>query len=259
MTSDLKRAVIISLGIHILLIVIGFFIFYDLLPEQLFRQIEILEFRMNRVPVTRVTDYRPVRDAGEPSIRDFSEGQSTNLAPQRVELPRVTTEFDDPLERIDIPRYRDVSTTPIKLDDDIGNIAARVQSSVSQDGRDLDATTIREQPLAFSGDEYLDELTSLLGDMSDSPTAYYLEGEILQRTIVNEVIPEYPAGLQRNATVIIQFDVHPDGSVNDLIVVKRDEAILEELSLNSLREWRFNPIPQEVIQKGRITFIYQLQ
>ncbi len=256
---DLKRAVMISLGFHVLLIFIGFFIHYEIIPEQLFKQIEILEFRMERMPVTRVTEYRPVRRVGEPGISDFSEGQSTNLAPKRVELPKVMTEIDDPLDRIHIPKHQDIATTPIKLNEQIGNTMARLRSPVAQDAHDLEASKIREQPLAVTGDDYLEHLTSLLGDKSDSPTAYYLEGEILQRTIVKEVVPEYPAGFQRNATVTVQFNVHPDGSVSDLIVIRRDEPVLEELSIKSLAEWQFNPIPQDVIQKGTITFIYQLE
>ncbi|MBW6516403.1 MAG: energy transducer TonB [Candidatus Cloacimonetes bacterium] len=257
--TDIRKALIVSIGIHVLLILIGFFIYYEIIPEQLFRQIEILDFRMERIPVTRVTDYRPVRTIGEPAIRDFTEGQSTNLAPLRVDLPKVMTEFDDPLERIDTPRQQEVATTPIKLSDDIGNTMSRMKSSIAQDARDLDATRIQEQPLTAPGDDYLDHLASLIGGSSDSPTAYYLEGEILQRTIVKEVVPDYPAGLQRNATVTIQFSVYPDGSVADLIIIKRDEAILEELSLNSLAQWQFNSIPQNIIQKGQITFVYQLQ
>lgn len=259
MTNDLKRAVFISLGFHALLILIGFVIYYEIIPEQLFKQIEILEFRMERIPVTRVTEYRPVRSVGEPGIQDRSEGQSANLAPARVDLPKVMTEFDDPLERIDTPVHREIATTPIKLDDQIGNTTAQVRSPIAQDARDLDASRIQEQPLAVTGDDYLERLASLIGEQSDSPTAYYLEGEILQRTIVREVVPEYPPDLQRNATVIIQFSVHPDGSVSDLIVVRRDDPVLENLSMESLAQWQFNPIPQDVVQRGRITFIYQLK
>jgi TonB family protein len=256
---DLKRAVMISLAFHILLIFIGYLIYYEIVPEQLIRQIEIMEFRMERVPVTRVTEYRPVRSVGEPGIRDFSEGQSTNLAPQRVELPKVMTEFDDPLERIDTPKHQDIATTPIKLDDQIGNIVTGVRSPVAQDAQDLEVGRIQEQPLVSAGTDYLEHMSSVIGEKSDSPTAYYLEGEILQRTILKEVVPEYPIGLQRNATVTVEFNVHPDGSVSDLIVTRRDEPLLEELSINSLAQWQFNPIPQNVVQKGRITFIYQLQ
>ena len=257
--TDLRKAIIISAGFHVLLIVIGFFIIFEIIPEQLFKQIEILEFRMERMPVTRVTDYRPVRTIGEPGISDLSQGQSTNLAPLRVDLPKVMTDFDDPLERINTPLHRDLATTPIRLDDNIGNTVARVESSIAQDARDLDASRIQEQPLTTPGDDYLDHIASLIGGDSDSPTAYYLEGEIRQRTILKEVIPEYPEGLQRNAYVTIQFSVHPDGSVSDMIITKRDEAILEELSLNSLALWQFNSIPQNVIQRGTITFVYQLR
>lgn len=257
--TSIQRALLISAAVHLLLLGLGFIIYYEITPEQLFRQIEILEFRMDQAPTSRVTDYRPVRRVGDPSIREFSEGQSSSHTPSKVELPKVTHEFDDPLQRIDIPTQPEVATTPFKLDERVGNTSDRVQGSISQDAIDLSAARIKEQPMALAGDDFLDRLNTLIGESSDSPSAYFLEGEIQQRTILKEVIPEYPEGLQRNATVEIQFNVYPDGRVGEMIIVKKDEAILEELSLESLSQWRFNPIPQDVVQKGKITFIYQLK
>lgn len=257
--NDLKKSMIISAAVHILLVGIGLMIYYEVTPEKFFDQIEILEFRMEQPPTTRVSEYRPVRRVGDPAVRDFSEGQSSNYAPSRVDLPQVRTEFDDPLDRIDMPLDENIATTPIKMDERIGNTMDRVHSRIAQDALDLSASTIEEQPLAVTGDDFLERLNSLIGDMEESPSAYFLEGEIRQRTILNEVIPEYPEGLQRNATVRVQFDVHPNGRVGEMVIIKKDEPVLEELSLESLSQWRFNPIPQDVVQKGIITFIYRLK
>ncbi len=257
--DDIKKAVFISAAFHILLLGIGLMIYYEVTPDKFFDQIEILDFRMEQPPTTRVSEYRPVRRVGEPAVRDFSEGQSSNYAPSRVDLPEVRTEFDDPLDRIDVPLDENLATTPIKMDDRIGNVASRVHSSIAQDALDLSASQIEEQPLALTGDDFLERLNSLIGDQEESPSAYYLEGEIRQRTIINEVIPEYPEGLQRNATVRVQFEVHPNGRVGEMVIVKKDEPVLEELSLQSLSQWRFNPIPQDIVQQGIITFIYRLK
>jgi TonB family protein len=257
--TDLKRALIVSLAFHLLLVVIGFFIYHEIIPIQLLRQVEILEFRMEQPPTSRVSEYRPVRRIDEPGIREQSEGQASNLAPQRVDLPPAMTQFDDPQERVNTPRHPDLATTPLKLDERIGNTTSRVEGSIAQDARDLAASQIQEQPMTVTSEDYLQHLASLIGSETDSPSAYYLEGEILQRTIVNEVVPEYPPNLQKNATVTISFGVYPDGRVSDFIITKKDDPILEELSLNSLREWRFNPIPQDIVQRGSITFVYQLE
>ncbi len=252
---DMKRAMFISLAFHLILLGIGYIVYYEIIPEQLIRQVEILDFRMERMPASRVTDYQPVRT--EPAINSFNEGQNRNQVPSRVELPKSHNVFDDPLERI--VQRRDMPALPTTLDERVGNTLDKVDGSISQDELDLAAVKVQEQPMSVTGDDYLQYLSSMIGESSDSASSYYLEGEILQRTILNEVVPEYPEGLQRNAAVVIQFNVYPDGRVADMMIVKKAEPILEELSMNSLSKWSFNPIPQNTVQKGQITFIYQLK
>ncbi len=257
--TDNKKALVFSIVIHLFIISLGFLVYYEVTPEKIFRQIEILEFRMEHSPTARFSDFSPVPRIGDSGVRDFNQGQASNIIPQRVELPQVRTELDEPLEKIDIPIEKNIATTPVKLDERIGNTISRVESRIAQDAIDLSANQIHEQPIALTGDDYLESLQALLGERDDRTSAYYLEGEIKQRSILNEVIPDYPEGLDRNATVAIEFNVYPNGRVGDLIIVKKDEPILEELSLNSLSQWRFNPIPQNVVQKGKITFIYRIK
>jgi len=257
--SDSKRAYIISIGLHVLLAVIAFFTYYDGVPEQMFKQIEILEFRMDSSSRSQVYETSPTQASGDPEISDFNLGTKANQAPLKVKLPEAKVELDDPLERINTPRDMKVATTPLKLDDKVGNTTKNLSANISQDGQKKDAQQIKEKPVSIAGSDFLDNLSSSLGSGSDNPAAYFLEGEILQRTIAKEVVPEYPVGLQKNATVTIQFNVHSDGSISDLIVTKKDDPILENLSLNSLKQWRFNPIPQNIIQRGKITFVYQIK
>jgi len=212
---------------------------------------------MEQPPTSRVSEYRPVRRIDEPGIREQSEGQASNLAPQRVDFPPAITQFDDPEQVVIVRADQDIALKRIVRLLDVAKLSGK--GSIAQDARDLAASQIQEQPMTVTSEDYLQHLASLIGSETDSPSAYYLEGEILQRTIVNEVVPEYPPNLQKNATVTISFGVYPDGRVSDFIITKKDDPILEELSLNSLREWRFNPIPQDIVQRGSITFVYQLE
>jgi TonB family protein len=214
---------------------------------------------MENLPKSTISESSPVRHIGDPGVSDFNLGTKANQAPSKVKLPTQLTEIDEPLDRIDSPIDPKVATTPLKLDERVGNTTKNLEGSIAQDAQNLKADQIKDRPVSLTGDDYLDHLSSLIGGRSDNPAAYYLEGEILQRTIAKEVVPEYPEGLQKNGTVTIHFNVHSDGTISDLIVTKKDDPLLEELSLNSLKEWRFNAIPQDLTQRGKITFIYQIR
>ena len=57
----------------------------------------------------------------------------------------------------------------------------------------------------------------------------------------------------------ISFEVNPDGSVINMIIIQKADPALENNSLNALEKWKFNIISQDVVQKGVITFIYELK
>jgi TonB family protein len=91
---------------------------------------------------------------------------------------------------------------------------------------------------------------------------YSIEGEATQRRVLDLVIPQYPAGLQREAVVRIRFTVLPDGYIGQMIPVQKGDPTLEEITLDALRKWRFNSLPANVEQKnvqGIITFRYELK
>jgi TonB family protein len=81
----------------------------------------------------------------------------------------------------------------------------------------------------------------------------------MNRRIENKILPSYPENVQQNAKVKIKFDVLPDGSVTNIIIIQKAEPGLEFNSLNAISQWKFNPISQDIIQKGVITFIYELK
>lgn len=90
---------------------------------------------------------------------------------------------------------------------------------------------------------------------------FTIEGDAADRTILNQTIPQYPSGLQKEAVVKIRFTVLPDGRIGQMIPLQKGEPRLEEITLEALRQWRFNPLPagaeQEPVQ-GIITFRYEL-
>lgn len=249
----------VSVVLHLVLLIIALFVFFEVIPQEIIRQIEIVDFRVERQPSGTRQEIRPVRQIGEPALRDFNTGSMDSQVPLRVDLPQATFLDNDPLTRVDTPLDRTAAASLTEMDDNIGNTFMNLHSPVAQDARTARENRILEQPLSVIDDDYITRLHSMLDGSNDSSSPYILEGEVLQRKIINKVIPDYPQGMQRNAIITIQFNVRPDGYVQDIVIIRRDDPVFEQTSINSLLEWQFNSIPEDKLQKGTITFIYELE
>ncbi len=100
------------------------------------------------------------------------------------------------------------------------------------------------------------------GPTAGAPESFRIEGEAAHRQIFYKVIPEYPPGLQQEAVVRVRFLVLPDGSVGSMVPVLKGDPTLERVTLEALRQWRFNPLPAHAPQievTGIITFRYLLR
>lgn len=93
-----------------------------------------------------------------------------------------------------------------------------------------------------------------------------LVGPITKRKIVKKVLPTYPEWARRKGifgSVSIKFWVRPDGGVkrNFVIIHSSLSPELDKLVQKSLKEWRFEPLPEGVdeIQWGIITIIFELE
>jgi TonB family protein len=87
------------------------------------------------------------------------------------------------------------------------------------------------------------------------------EGEI-RREIYQKNLPEFPPEVQRGATIKIQFTVLPNGLVGSAVLLQKGDTRLENLTLETFKTWRFNPLPEyveQVPQTGIITFHFKLR
>ncbi|MBD3384473.1 hypothetical protein GF407_06040 [candidate division KSB1 bacterium] len=99
-------------------------------------------------------------------------------------------------------------------------------------------------------------------DVADNQQFYSIEGEAANRNVIRKVIPSYPPDLQKEAVVQVRFWVLPNGSVGQMIPIKKGDPRLEEITLKALKQWRFNELSAGAEQKnveGVITFRYQLR
>jgi len=94
---------------------------------------------------------------------------------------------------------------------------------------------------------------------------FTITGPLKDRPIVYKVIPEYPAWAQQQgieASVILEFTVTPEGSVKNLILVRRTSGYpkLDESAMEALRKWLFSPLTDgsNRHEVGQIVFNYTL-
>lgn len=105
-------------------------------------------------------------------------------------------------------------------------------------------------------------LSTAVATESSGQTPFQIEGQAASRSVVFKVIPEYPEERQEQATVKISFTVLPNGLIGEMIPMIKGDAVLEKITLDALRQWRFNPLPGDApqrVERGVITFRYLLK
>lgn len=101
--------------------------------------------------------------------------------------------------------------------------------------------------------------TEAKGVGAEVQTAFKIEGDIKGREILYKSLPKYPEDLQKEVDITISFSVLPSGRVSTMRAVKKGDTRLENLSMEALKLWKFNALDGDVVQTGKITFIYRLK
>ena len=83
-----------------------------------------------------------------------------------------------------------------------------------------------------------------------------------QRKIYSYFVPAYPAGVDKEIDIRLKFTIMPDGTVGTIIPLIKADTRLESAAINSLRQWRFEPLSpnqKQIEQTAVIVFPYRLQ
>jgi protein TonB len=83
-----------------------------------------------------------------------------------------------------------------------------------------------------------------------------------KREIYSYTIPAYPEGVQKEIDIKLKFAIMPDGTVSTVIPLTKADTKLENAAINSLKQWRFEPLsPQykQIEQVAVIVFPYRLK
>jgi protein TonB len=83
-----------------------------------------------------------------------------------------------------------------------------------------------------------------------------------QRKIYSYIVPEYPEGVDKEIDIRLKFSIMPDGTVGTIIPLIKADTRLETAAINSLRQWRFEPLApnqKQMEQTAVIVFPYRLR
>ncbi|MFZ2323205.1 MAG: energy transducer TonB [Ignavibacteriaceae bacterium] len=82
------------------------------------------------------------------------------------------------------------------------------------------------------------------------------------RKIYSYSLPEYPEGVNKEIDIKLKFTIKPDGTVGSIFLLSKADTRLENAAINSLWQWRFEPLTstqQQADQSAVIVFPYRLQ
>ena len=125
------------------------------------------------------------------------------------------------------------------------------------------STTRIERPCEIAPREHSEPGAGMETGTIGRDLGFEIEGEIKGRQVLANPLPSYPEGLNQNAVIRIRIIVLPDGSVSSsgMVPVRKENARLEELTMEKLKLWRFSPLPegQDDNQTGTVTFRFVVQ
>ncbi|MEO8399056.1 MAG: energy transducer TonB [Ignavibacteriaceae bacterium] len=82
------------------------------------------------------------------------------------------------------------------------------------------------------------------------------------RRIYGFSLPAYPEGVEKEIDIKLRFTIKPDGTVGTVIPLTKADTKLENAAINSLRQWRFeplSPLQKQTEQMAVIVFPYRLK
>ncbi len=66
-----------------------------------------------------------------------------------------------------------------------------------------------------------------------------------KRKIYSYSLPAYPQGVAKEIDVKLKFTILADGTVGNILPLIKADTRLELAAINSLKQWRFEPLPEE--------------
>jgi protein TonB len=153
------------------------------------------------------------------------------------------------VEKVELPKI--INT------DEINNVVA----AANKEERKIETTPEKVEPLVKKEEE----AGKGKEESGDGEGNYGFEidfGGKGMRKIYSYSLPEYPEGVSKEIDVKLRFTILADGTVGKILPLIKADTRLELAAINSLRQWRFEPITENgkaVQQNAVIVFPFRLQ
>ena len=265
--SEFQKSVLLSIAFHAVLVLLFLLFRSGLdLPDSEFAEIGFVATSTSRA-------YQPAPQSSAPAQRQENaqtavqqQAQSAPPPKQEPTAPPVNVAKRRMLEDEEPQLARRTSgklsptaeDTKLRPREDVYDAEAMSKQLTEQSSSEKDFT----QPggRVLEGSDGLSPASDIGATTANMP--YTIEGEAAKRSIVSQVLPEYPPGLQQEAVVKIRFWVLPDGRIGSMIPVRKGDPTLDQVTMRTMRQWRFNALPSGAEQnnaEGVITFVYKLR
>jgi protein TonB len=174
------------------------------------------------------------------------------------------TAFDEVLEKAelqekDITKDKNLEVKQVELpvakNTDVSDV------SPAQKDKEVKKETVKQTEQRESTNQTGEKQGNL--NQGSGDFGFHFEGGGLgTRKIYSYVIPAYPEGVNKEIDIRLRFTIKPDGTVGSIFLLSKADTRLENAAINSLWQWRFEPLTENQMQADQtavIVFPYRLQ
>ncbi|MSP64315.1 MAG: hypothetical protein EXR24_01115 [Ignavibacteria bacterium] len=141
-----------------------------------------------------------------------------------------------------VTKQKNLSTSS-ELTNPIGTTKGKIKGEIT--GEDLDGSNIVSSP--YKGGISTKSATDVGFNIQWSGT--------FTRSIYNKVLPKFPDKVSQQAQIKIKVTVAPNGTVKDSKPLQKENPALEQVSINAIAQWVFEPLQSSFPQKDQTCII----
>lgn len=243
-----------SLLLHSALAVILLMIFVDMTPKTP----EFVEVTLSSYIAT-----------GRPEISE------RRLQPSTIPAQQASIQ-DQPKRVVDLPKRkminRDLDRIPvdtkerIPANESIRNISERIdplrgvtkESQITRENQQAGNRLPPGSQRIAMGEKVTNPIASdgIEGNLKmEKP--YDISWEGGAREILADPLPVFPDNIFKEVTLKFRIEVLPNGTVNEVLLLQKGEATLENITKQALKKWLFNPLEKsapQITQNGSVIF-----
>ncbi len=237
--TNTARGFIISLALTILGLILAPFV--EITPAN------PREMPINTIPVT---------------LLNFGDGDGTGMSKGNLTPEGMTHKGQKP--RSDLEDARIASVTKPGIAPDNSELTSNIKpaNQLSSDQRNNTTTSGSDSRNIGSPDG--SETGTGLGDKGLGKGKGSGFGDIEwggggNRTVIYKKIPQFPDGVNTSAQIKMKFTVLSDGTVGLVMPMQKADPRLERAAIEALRQWRFNPLKEDIVMVGIIPLNFMLR